>query len=67
MSFSIESETVVKRWDKKERKRGGKNINACLVIFNSLRHFEFIFMHGVRVCSSFIALHAVFQFPSNTC
>ena len=30
-------------------------------IFKSLSHFEFIFVHGVRVCSSFIALHAAVQ------
>ena len=27
-------------------------------IFNSFSHFEFILVHGVRVCSSFIDLHA---------
>jgi len=30
---------------------------SCL-IFKSFSHFEFIFVHGVRVCSSFIDLHA---------
>uniref|UniRef100_A0A8W4FQ54 Uncharacterized protein n=1 Tax=Sus scrofa TaxID=9823 RepID=A0A8W4FQ54_PIG len=30
-------------------------------IFKSFSHFEFIFVHGVRVCSSFIALHAAVQ------
>ena len=34
---------------------------SCL-IFRSFGHFEFIFVHGVRVCSSFIALHATVQF-----
>ena len=33
---------------------------SCL-IFKSLSHFEFSFMHGVRVCSSFIDLHAAVQ------
>uniref|UniRef100_A0A8D0XEK2 Uncharacterized protein n=1 Tax=Sus scrofa TaxID=9823 RepID=A0A8D0XEK2_PIG len=33
---------------------------SCL-IFKSFSHFEFIFVHGVRVCSSFIALHATVQ------
>ena len=33
---------------------------SCL-IFKSLIHFEFIFVHGVRVCSSFIDLHAAIQ------
>ena len=34
---------------------------SCLT-FKSLRHFEFISMHGVNVCSSFIDLHAAVQF-----
>ena len=34
---------------------------SCLV-FKSLSHFEFIFVHGVRVCSSSIDLHAAVQF-----
>ena len=29
--------------------------------FKSLSHFEFIFVHGVRVCSIFIDLHATVQ------
>ena len=33
---------------------------SCL-IFKFLSHFEFIFVHGVRVCSSFLALHAAVQ------
>uniref|UniRef100_A0A8D0RNW0 Uncharacterized protein n=1 Tax=Sus scrofa TaxID=9823 RepID=A0A8D0RNW0_PIG len=33
---------------------------SCL-IFKSFSHFEFIFVHGVRVCSSFIDLHAAVQ------
>ena len=34
-------------------------IVCCLM---SLSHFEFIFVHGVRVCASFIDLHAAVQF-----
>ena len=34
---------------------------SCL-IFKSLSHFEFIYVHGVGVCSSFTDLHAVVQF-----
>uniref|UniRef100_A0A8W4FGD3 Uncharacterized protein n=2 Tax=Sus scrofa TaxID=9823 RepID=A0A8W4FGD3_PIG len=30
-------------------------------IFKSFSHLEFIFVHGVRVCSSFIALHVAVQ------
>ena len=31
-------------------------------IFKSLSHFGFIFVYGVRVCSSFIDLHVAIQF-----
>ena len=34
---------------------------SCFV-FNSWSHFEFIFVHDVRVCSSFIDLHAAVRF-----
>ena len=34
-------------------------VSCC--IFKSFSHLEFIFVHGVRVCSSFIALHAAVQ------
>ena len=30
-------------------------------VFKSLSHFEFILLHGVRVFSSFIDLHAAVQ------
>uniref|UniRef100_A0A8D1DGM7 Uncharacterized protein n=1 Tax=Sus scrofa TaxID=9823 RepID=A0A8D1DGM7_PIG len=33
---------------------------SCLT-FKSLSHFEFIFVHGVKVCSSFTDLHAAVQ------
>uniref|UniRef100_A0A8D1MKP2 Uncharacterized protein n=1 Tax=Sus scrofa TaxID=9823 RepID=A0A8D1MKP2_PIG len=33
---------------------------SCL-IFKSLSHFEFIFVHGMRACSSFIDLHAAVE------
>ena len=33
---------------------------SCL-IFKSFSHFEFILVHGVRVCSSFMDLHAAVQ------
>ena len=32
------------------------------IIFKSLIHFEFIFVYGVRKCSSFILLQVVDQF-----
>ena len=35
-------------------------IVSCLT-FKFLRHFDFIFVHGVRMCSSFIDLHAAVQ------
>ena len=31
------------------------------LMFKSLRHFEFTFVYGVRVCSNFIDLHAAGQ------
>ena len=33
---------------------------SCLT-FKSLSHFEFIFVHGVMECSSFIDLHVAVQ------
>ena len=33
--------------------------------FRSLMHFEFIFVYGVRKCSSFIVLQVVDQFSQN--
>ena len=39
-----------------------RNLMVSCLIFKSLSHFEFIFVHGVRVCSSFIDLHAAVQF-----
>ena len=33
----------------------------CHVLFNSLSSFEFISVHGVRMCSNFIDLHAAVQ------
>ena len=33
--------------------------------FRSLIHFEFIFVYGVRKCSSFILLHVVDQFSQH--
>ena len=38
-----------------------RSLMASCLIFKSFSHFEFIFVHGVRVCSSFIALHAAIQ------
>ena len=35
--------------------------------FRSLIRFEFIFVYGVRKCSSFILLQVVGQFSSTTC
>ena len=37
---------------------------SCLT-FKSLSHFEFIFLHSVRMCSSFIDLHVAVQFPQH--
>ena len=35
------------------------------LMFKSVRHFEFIFAHGVRVCSSFIDLYAAEEFSQH--
>ena len=35
------------------------------LIFSSLIHFEFIFVYGVRKCSSFILLQVVDQFSQH--
>ena len=37
---------------------------SCLM-FKSLSHFEFIFVHSMWVCSSFTDLHAAVQFPQH--
>ena len=36
-------------------------------IFKTLGHFEFIFMHDVRVCFNFIDLHELSSFSNTTC
>ena len=36
----------------------------CLV-FKSLSHFEFIFVHGVRECSNFIDFNVAVQLSQN--
>ena len=33
--------------------------------FRSILHFEFIFVYGVRKCSSFILLHVTVQFSQH--
>uniref|UniRef100_A0A4X1TIS3 Uncharacterized protein n=1 Tax=Sus scrofa TaxID=9823 RepID=A0A4X1TIS3_PIG len=38
-----------------------RSLMVSYLIFKAFSHFEFIFVHGVRVCSSFIALHAAVQ------
>ena len=38
-----------------------RNFIVSCLIFKSLRHFEFIFVYGIRVCSNFIDLHAAVQ------
>ena len=37
---------------------------SCLT-YKSLSHFQFIFVHGLRVCSSFIGLHVAVQFSQH--
>ena len=38
-----------------------KSFMVSCLIFKSLSHFEFIFVHSVRVYSNFIDLHAAVQ------
>ena len=35
------------------------------LMFRSVIHFEYIFVYGVRKCSSFIVLQVVDQFPQH--
>ena len=44
-----------------------RSFMASYLMFKSLSHFEFIFVHGVRVCSSFIGLHVAVLFSITTC
>jgi len=39
-----------------------KSFIVSCPIFRCLIHFEFIFVYGVRKCSSFILLHVTVQF-----
>ena len=38
-----------------------RSLIVSYLIFKSFSHFEFILVYSVRVCSSFIDLHAVVQ------
>ena len=42
-----------------------KSFMVCCLMFRSLIHFEFPFVHGVRKYSSFILLHVVDQFSQH--
>ena len=42
-----------------------RSFMAPCLIFKSLSHFELMFVHGVRVYSSFIDLHAAVQFSQH--
>ena len=46
---------------------GMGKFNSDDLTFISLIHFEFIFVYGVRECSSFILLKWLTSFPSTTC
>ena len=39
-----------------------RSLVVSYLMLKSLSNFEFIFVHGVRVCSSFIDLHVPVQF-----
>ena len=38
-----------------------RSFMVSYLIFKYLSHFEFIFVHGVKVCSNFTDLHAAVQ------
>ena len=40
-----------------------RNFMVSCLMFKSLSHFEFVFVHGVRVCSDFIDLHVAVPAP----
>ena len=42
-----------------------RSFMASGLMFRSLIYFEFMFVYGVRKCSSFIFLHVVDQFPQH--
>ena len=42
-----------------------KSFIVSVPTFRSLIHFEFVFVYGVRKCSSFILLHMVDQFSQH--
>ena len=42
-----------------------RNFIVSGLTFRSLIHFEFIFVYGVRKCSSFILLQVADQFPQH--
>ena len=42
-----------------------KSFIVSSLTFRSLKHFEFIFVYGVRECSNFILLHVVVQFSQH--
>ena len=42
-----------------------KSFTVSVLIFRSLIHFEFLFVYGVRKCSSFILLQVVDQFSQH--
>ena len=42
-----------------------KSFIVSNLIFRSLIHFEFIFVHGVRKCSNFVLLHVAVQFSQH--
>ena len=44
-----------------------RSLMVSYLTFKSLSCLVFFFVHGVRVCSSFTALHAAVQVSSNTC
>ena len=42
-----------------------RSLMVSYLIFNSLSHFDFTFVHGVKVYSNFTDLHAAVQLSQN--
>ena len=46
-------------------RHSSKSFIVSGLTFSSLKHFEFIFMYGVRKCANFILLHVTVQFSQH--
>ena len=42
-----------------------RSFMVSCIMYKSISHFEFVFVHCVRLCSSFIDLHAAVKFEQH--